>query len=266
VALADASVSIASWNVLNTAFMHWIYKNEQGLRGSAITTGDVPAGNGLTRREVAVVALVECLLFGGCRRHDVVCLQEVGAAVYRGLRSMRRAAEVQFLPSCDDPHAKDRGLVIFDPARLSVVSSQVRMYSTHDGKYAQWVKFAVGSKRLPLCVVSTHCPWGNGKRELAGWLAATAAACSPCVVIGDMNNGSQEMAAICPPGAGIVSLPPTYRTHINAQSFAVDYDNTLVCAPATTTITAQSPKEVIDDPAMHAAVALINPKPSCTRP
>ena len=96
---SKTEILVASWNILNTTFIHWIYKDEQGLNGSAITTGDIPAvapNKGLTVREVSTVSFIEKLLFSE-PRHSVVCLQEVGAAVFRQLRSMRRASAVAIL-------------------------------------------------------------------------------------------------------------------------------------------------------------------------
>lgn len=255
-------VRIASWNVLNTAFISWIYKDEQGLNGSAITAGDVPAGppnKGLTVREVAVVSFIERLLFSQ-PRHSVVCLQEVGPAVFRQLRSMRRASEVQMIPTTEDAHSKDRGIVIFDPSAVSLASAEVHVYQTHDGKYAQMAQFSVvdGGSGEMLTVIGTHVPWGNGKRELAEWLSTRFA---PAIVgplhafacVGDMNNGSASMAAAMP--AGFRSLPPPYRTHINAQSLAVDYDNSIITGYVP--IVAQNHQEVLNDPAMETALSLL---------
>eukprot|EP00727_Mastigamoeba_balamuthi_P010322 m51a1_g5912 hypothetical protein (620) ;mRNA; f:16676-31840 len=93
------ALRVASWNTLNTAFMRWIFKDEQGLLGSLITTANVPSSDPhfvpLTQREAIVVGMIEHMLFGGGCAHDVVCLQEsadlsgqlslTGQEMHRGL-------------------------------------------------------------------------------------------------------------------------------------------------------------------------------------
>ena len=50
---SNQEARVISWNALNTVFMRYIYKDEQGLNGSAITTEDHKAtpSDSLTIRE-----------------------------------------------------------------------------------------------------------------------------------------------------------------------------------------------------------------------
>ena len=73
ISIQDTTTSfrVISWNVLNSAYMKWIYDNSQGLARSDLTKEDIPIKEGgLTLREQHVIDLVQSF------STDILCLQE----------------------------------------------------------------------------------------------------------------------------------------------------------------------------------------------
>jgi len=248
--------AVASWNMLNNAYMRYIFKNEQHLVGSAITNLNVSSTiGGLTRRDVACIEIVEQLV----ATHTVVCLQEVSAPVARYFRGWRQRTTVALASSAPDD-AVDRVAILYNTERLQLlVPARVTPYASKDNRAILDATFASSSAPPVLRVVATHVPLGKGLQELTQYLeTANVAADVPVVVCGDMNAPSSVFArALAASGRlPFAVLPTPYRTHVSAASLAVDYD---CCAVASSSVHAiETPNQVLPaHSAFHACIELL---------
>ena len=93
--LLGGSYTFASWNTLNSAYMHYIENDEQGLVGSLITQQHAPEAEGPTEREKSLVRSLQELLDSSV---SICCLQEVG----KEFRSLLREALFESHPPTRD--------------------------------------------------------------------------------------------------------------------------------------------------------------------
>ncbi|KAH3766460.1 hypothetical protein Pelo_1681 [Pelomyxa schiedti] len=272
-----ASARVASWNCLNTAFMRYIYKDEQGLNGSAITADDHPAehGDGLTVRELKTLQVIKDLFNEG--RVDVLALQEVGGGMLKKLKSMD-PAKVEGVWSSASGADANHTVVMYNKERTQL---QNWFWVPYEGKPHNAIvdcRFTVvgadGNPAFELRVVGTHVPFGSGLSILSQYIhdieQEVSTAPIALIVLGDCNGTSQHVSkALGTAGVrSVTSQPPPYFTHINAHLQICDYDNASYGALGTTTCDPTCvvpytfqyipPHEFLSNPTFLSAVQLIN--------
>eukprot|EP01012_Entosiphon_sulcatum_P025935 TRINITY_DN31313_c0_g1_i1.p1 TRINITY_DN31313_c0_g1~~TRINITY_DN31313_c0_g1_i1.p1 ORF type:complete len:295 (-),score=49.47 TRINITY_DN31313_c0_g1_i1:91-975(-) len=231
-AWGDDPVALVSWNILNSAYLRWIYKDEQGLMGSFITQHDVRDGDSdFSRRDEAVVDAVLDLALGAHPR-AVVGLQEcsvkVRQAIIAGLA--KDGADFGILAGSDKSE-----VVTFYNKRLLRVDTDLPEIRYHNGRGKTILPalFTVVASGKRFLFFNTHCPFDNASCvEMA--TNATRLAQEhrvPVVVVGDMNATSKQVTAAFAKAAqdvgtrDLFSWVPGYRTHISASLKFCDYDN-----------------------------------------
>lgn len=122
VGLSVGDIHLALWNTLNTRYLYHIHANHQGLKGSLITTANIPedAHSKLTMREEAVIDLVLGMVHHAVFPRSLIALQEVGNEVYEELRN-RLPEKMAFVTAFPDDLANG-DIFIYDTDRFDEIS------------------------------------------------------------------------------------------------------------------------------------------------
>ena len=197
-AWGDDSVALVSWNVLNSEYLRWIYKDEQGLLGSFITQHDTRDGDSdMTRRDAAVVdAALDLALGTRSRARAVIGLQECSTKVRQAIVAGLAKAGANFGVMAGSANSE---VVTFYDRRLLRVDADLPevSYRNGRGKTILPTLFAGAASGKRFLFVNTHCPFDAASRvEMATCAARLAQEHRvPVVVAGDMNATSTQVTA-----------------------------------------------------------------------
>eukprot|EP00698_Gefionella_okellyi_P006470 TRINITY_DN15802_c0_g1_i1.p1 TRINITY_DN15802_c0_g1~~TRINITY_DN15802_c0_g1_i1.p1 ORF type:complete len:358 (+),score=68.12 TRINITY_DN15802_c0_g1_i1:139-1074(+) len=223
---------VISWNILNSAFMHYVSsKNDQGLKGSAITRDNVPSTGPesaeLTVREERTIKYIVEMITRQPQA-PVLCLQEVSASVLQHLP--------RYLPDSmqvfSTPAATDHLAMIYDSKLLDKTAQQLYKFQG-EHKYVMQAEFAVrGDTSTRIRVVNVHVPGGGqrgqrGRAEMAQQLAAI-----PCdmltLLVGDFNATPDDLEQVFErtprQPCALRRVTGARPTHINTRKQATVYD------------------------------------------
>lgn len=122
VGMSVGDVHLAMWNTLNTRYIYHIHTNHQGLKGSLITTANVPTDlhSKLTLREEIIVELVLDMVRHPTLPRSLLALQEVGTEVYLELK--RRLPEKMVIITAFPDDLANGDIFIYDKEKFDYVS------------------------------------------------------------------------------------------------------------------------------------------------
>ncbi len=185
------TISIASFNVLNQAYMKPKYMKEQGLDGSFLTlmTED--------ERTTAIVKLVMSML----KEHaiPIVALQEVSPKVLARLLDEAKGYVVIPAPNMKGDGV-DYGVIILDPAKIGICGyMKVDAYEGDSpDKYIQRIKLYLKEKdHVFFTFCNTHAKFG----AMGSLIYTLKNVEGPIICCGDFNVGancSQKEMSITP--------------------------------------------------------------------
>eukprot|EP01006_Ploeotia_vitrea_P012599 TRINITY_DN33315_c0_g1_i1.p1 TRINITY_DN33315_c0_g1~~TRINITY_DN33315_c0_g1_i1.p1 ORF type:complete len:301 (+),score=42.73 TRINITY_DN33315_c0_g1_i1:127-1029(+) len=224
-------VRMVSWNVLNTAYMRWIYKDEQGMSRSRITELDKTEGSktrGLTLRDEEVVQTVLAL----AQLYHIIGLQESSVAVSKRVAELLATEGWMQVPQVTGMD-KSQIVTFYNTNIVKVVNATGIQYAKQgDSKGIQLTHFElVGNEdALQVHFVNTHVPFGAaGRDELAAAVNKYKYRRSKTenvkktviVTVGDTNADSANVGEALGPDWTHVE---SYLSHVNARNQPVDYD------------------------------------------
>lgn len=185
-------MNIASWNVLNAAYMDWIDKNTQGLSHSQIRQEHVLVNEeGLTIRDQHVVNEILSMLNHPTHPKSILSLQECGAPF---LKELQKKLPTNFAIIYSDAlNAEDQNVVIFNKDKLSYDPAHSEMttgiFSEQQSRSVMNLIFINTDNQKEIRLINAHLPGDPTKpaaQEFANFVASQA---SDILTIagGDMN-------------------------------------------------------------------------------
>jgi 7-cyano-7-deazaguanine synthase len=191
-------LSIGSFNVLNSKYVHYFEGNEQGLASSSIITEHVPisSDSDWTRRSEDTLSVTHAL----ARQLDLVLLQECSPEFLRRLRVALPDQYDVYTGRSDNP--KNQIACILDSSSVSLVRDQSEFsesaYGCRPDYSAMNLLVQVASGRS-VQVIHSHVP-GNpnmpGLREFAEFISTRRTPDIPVVAVGDMNFPEATVEAV----------------------------------------------------------------------
>src|SRR5579871_3741059 len=172
---------IASWNVLNSVYMDWVFKNSQGLSRSQLADEHIYLeGSDLTFRDMHVIECIKSMLTHPTHPRSVISLQECSTAFIRELR-MQLPEEYGVIQSSTDS-LKDQNIVIYD--------TRVLAYDPNRSGIAEGIFSKDKRTIMNLCftrkdtqetwrIANTHLPGEPGNPAPAEFAAYVASLASP---------------------------------------------------------------------------------------
>ncbi len=219
---------VVSWNVLNNAYMSWVYEDSQGLIGSQITELDVAVNEfGLTQRDCLVIDMLNEMIDNS---NDILALQECGTAFLDELET-RLPSHWQIVMS--KPNAKDQNVILYNTHQFTYIPDKSTIsfdaYPCQVGRPMMNIAFEKKDGST-IRIFNSHVP-GNpdlpGRNEYAQYVNEQMREDELTIALGDMNFEREEMrdAFI---GAGVLDfeLYSPYRTNIDPdtkRSKAIDH-------------------------------------------
>ena len=150
---------IASWNVMNTHFMSWVYKNTQGLARSILTEEDVVVDpeTKLTIRDQHTVFDVFQMLSHPTHPKAVLALQECSPAF---LQELQKTLSDQFEVVISSSLAKDQEVLIYDKMHFDLVEEKVHYdaFACQPGRSLQNVVLKNKNTNKKYRFLNTHVP------------------------------------------------------------------------------------------------------------
>ena len=179
---------VASWNVLNTAYIDNLKKERgggynAGLNGSKITTSkyrDVTVGNDIVNM---------------AKTHPIIALQEMNPKVIRNLQ--KRLPHMQFIMGTN---SGDREVLLVDKRKFDVADFSVQDQKSFQNQPHTFVQAKVRNKTTGKYYrfVTTRLQGFqqhnvNSRHELKSYLEKKCGKETPLIVLGDMNCGPEDM-------------------------------------------------------------------------
>lgn len=238
--------NIASWNILNTAWMDWVEQNSQGLQRSILISENIPVeeGSSLTVRELHTVQMVLEIL----ENHSLLCLQECGkhfiAALEKALPSNMR------IVLSEGKTAICQNIVIYDSSKFTLNEERSTMdfpYSESDPERSVMnLVFQDGNDTYR--IINVHVPGDPEKpamMELGEFVAKEIREDEITICMGDMNFNEIEARAAFDQVQGDYSLLSPYPTNISPVIFdskCIDH----IFISGTTQIEVNAPEDLIE--------------------
>jgi len=193
-------VHLASWNVLNSAYMNWVLENSQGLSRSLIVKEHIYLeGSKLTIRDLDVIEVVKSILSHPSHPRSVLSLQECSEGLIAELQK-QLPEEYGIILSSDLP-MKDQNIVIYDKRILNYhaeKSSIAKIFSEDEKKSVMNLYFSRVDTGQALRVINGHLPGAPGNPapdEFARFVSSFASSNELIIAMGDMNFHELEMKA-----------------------------------------------------------------------
>ena len=235
---------IASWNVLNSAYMSWVLeKNSQGLSRSLLAQEHIPVNDsGLTLRDVHVIECIKSMLEHPTNPRSILALQECGPAFIEELQ--RQLSEDYGIVFSCDPSLPDQNIVIYDKRVFAYDPSKSEIktdvFANSPGRSVMslcfnrggdvFIQQAGASKNVR--IINAHLPGEPGSKapeEFAAYVASVTSPDEITIAMGDMNFNEIEMGAAfaqnTPNGYHLDTLSP-YCTNVGPYTFnskAIDH-------------------------------------------
>lgn len=259
-------ITVASWNVLNTKYLHYIRDNTQGLADSIITRDNhkLSPNESLTAREAKVLEIVASIL----TKVDLVLLQECSPLVIEELTHRRPGGWI--IATGHSTSSTNEICAIFNGARISldkrhsdiVEHGFVRCRALTPGleRPIMNLLFTTSSGER-LRVIHTHAP-GHPEHpaieELAEYVEPYLTnAQEPSTIVGDLNFSEAFIRNVftrrgLPPFTNLVQM----NTHIGTDGLPKQIDHILyVGSPGR----AQALRSDTFGPETASTAKLINP-------
>lgn len=215
----------ASWNVLNSAFLHYIEQDQQGLNGSAITKDSSVREGTLSKREQTLLEHVRTIL---ASEVGLLALQECGDAFRQALAEelAQEDTHKQLLLNAPE-HSSDARAIIFDTRQFELVRTSVTPFAS--SKKCVFTVDLVSRGGLPLRFVNVHVPGGakDGPpaREILAKSLKDSPPPAPTILTGDFNFQTSEVETLLHSSdPAWRSANPPYCSHVDTQQRACQID------------------------------------------
>lgn len=187
-------IHMASWNVLNTSFMHWIDEGAQGLDGSLITEENVVVKpDGLTKRDQRVISMILEMINHPTHPKSLLGLQECSRPM---LKALKQKLPEQFkIIESKDANARDREIILFDSEKLVLKEVKFDTFPCAVGKPITNATF-VDKSGQHYTLMGAHVPGDPnlpGKDEFAAYLLDNQSPDSIAIGFGDINFNQKDM-------------------------------------------------------------------------
>lgn len=236
-------IHFAIWNILNTKYLGWIEKNEQGLKDSLIMSANVPISENspLAVREEMIIDDILEMVNHPIYPRSVIALQEVGDTLFRELAS-RLPDYMKLLPQdADVQNVQD--VFVLDTRVFDVLDYEISKYSFSENTI---VKLLLLEKEtgLKYCFIQSHVPGGPinsppARVEFADKVMQEYNDENIMILLGDMNRSpdyfltqfEQSAKKIGLATQPFVSIEIPYPTHIDTKMRASWIDNIFISNP-----------------------------------
>lgn len=223
---------IISWNVLNDAYMDWVYNDSQGLKGSMLTQLDVPVTDkkGLTQRDLVVIDMIKSMVN---KNNGLISLQECGNPFLDELEK-HLPKNWQLIRSTQKP-IEDQNVILFNKNNLNYNSKESTISSdgfpTNPGRTIMNCSFErTDGKNFR--IFNSHLPGDPslpGRYEFCDYLKKHSKENEIAVAMGDMNFEKFEMQEACDKqGLNATVVSPKYGTNVDPCKEAKVIDHFIV--------------------------------------
>lgn len=244
VGISIGDIHVALWNTLNTRYIYHIHTNHQGLKGSLITTANIPKDlhSQLTVREEMIVDIVLEMLHHPKVPRSLLVLQEVGTEVHKQLKRKLPKQMVIITAFPDDLANGD--IYIYDNNRFNYISLKSDSFQIRPRNTYMTLTLQDRISGELYRFVQSHVPGGPvasapARKEWAEEILLNFDPDAVTVVMGDMNRSAdffhrdlQEVAEDFGLGSHpFQNLWVPYPTHIDTYKRATWIDNFFIYTP-----------------------------------
>lgn len=244
VGVSIGDVHVALWNTLNTRYLYHIHANHQGLKGSLITTANVPRDlySKLTIREEIIVDIILEMLHHPKVPRSLLVLQEVGTEVYKELK--RKLPEQMVIVTAFPDDLANGDVYVYDKSRFNYISLKSDSFQIRPRNTYMTLTLQDRTSGELFRFVQSHVPGGPvasapARKEWAEDILLNFDPDAITVIMGDMNRSAdffhrdlQEVAE----DFGLETHPfqnlwVPYPTHIDTYKRATWIDNFFIYTP-----------------------------------
>ncbi len=253
-------IPIATWNVLDTDYIDWIYVNGQGLNHSLITEEDITIGPGnFTQRDQMVVSDVLSMIAHPTHPKAMIALQECGA----DFRSVLKDSLPENFKVIDG----GENVILYDANLFDVKESTlVKNAFPSNPRPMQDVVLENKNTGEKFKIINAHVPGdpnGPGRYEFARYVQQNQAADFPTIALGDMNFDLRQMNQAFYGEAAKMGVDnvfhayPAYYAHVGTNKDAKIIDHIYISTGKTLVfVEKNSPDQVMLG--LQATVNLLN--------
>lgn len=198
VGAAVDGIEIASWNVLNTVYMDWVYKNTQGLSRSQITQQNFKVGEtSLTLREVNVAKDLVSMINHRSNPKSIIALQECGAEFLTHLAS---ALPSNWKIVYSSEKAEDQNVILYNSDVVTYMPDESSIptdaFPCQPGRSLMDVAFKNNLTNKKYQVINAHVPGDPnlpGRYEFVNYVVTHSKKDTVNIALGDINFDQYEM-------------------------------------------------------------------------
>lgn len=198
VGAAVDGMEIASWNVLNTLYIDWVYKNTQGLSRSQITQQNFRVGEtALTLREVTVAKDLVSMINHRTNPKSIIALQECGEVFLSHLTSVL-PSNWKIVYSATD--AKDQNVILYNSDVVTYLPEESSFptdaFPCNPGRSLMDVTFKNNLTGKKYQVINSHVPGDPalpGRYEFVNYVVTHSKKDTVNIALGDINFDQYEM-------------------------------------------------------------------------
>jgi thioredoxin reductase (NADPH) len=214
--------TVVSWNVLNSEYMHWIYKNGQGLGHSILIEEDTPIHpDGFTLREQHVIDALLQMIHSS--KH-LLCLQECSERFIQELKK-QLPPSIKLLRSSEEP-TKNQNVILYDEQKFQCIEKTLHTdaFLSEPGRPLMEAVLEKEGIRYRIFNAHLRCDSAKSQRfELAQFVRKRQSPSDVTLILGDLNVEQAQMAeALASPG--MIPFSP-YKTTVSPElhSKAIDH-------------------------------------------
>ena len=209
-----------SWNILATPYLHFIEKNDQGLKDSLILKLNYPSKNVLTERDNKILKDIVTYF----KTYSAFTLQEVTPVMFEAIKSSIPRHFALFPENKED--ALTELVVIYNTEKFDLIASVIHVYQSHSGRSFAIVDLQDKTSGDKYRFIGTHLPGGPKAKlariELTQYVLRHYDPSFVTVIMGDMNGSPEAILNHFERSANLLHTPlpfksidVPYATHIN---------------------------------------------------
>lgn len=258
--LGTKPLNIASWNVLNKEYMHYILDDYAGLNKSILSDeNNVIRSNGLTERDLHVVNIVVGELLGSNQYpRDVLALHECSQAFIECLKE-KLPSNVDLIMSTKNE--KDQSIMLYNKERFNCLENKIQsgLYSDRPKRPLMNILLEDKENKALYRCLTSHLPWipnGPAPKELAVYIQEQLEHLSSdnemMIMMGDLNRTEKDIERIfIESGLSHFQQISPYSTYIpfhndGTYTRSACFDHFFIFANKGIPVIANSPDEVLE--------------------
>lgn len=222
-----------SWNILATPYLHYIEKNDQGLKDSLILKLNYPAKNGLTERENKILESINAFF----NSYSAFTLQEVTPEMFDAIIALL-PNHFAFFPKTKE-EALTELVMIYDTRKFDLLAFENHPFQVNSRRSFAVVDLQDKNSSDKYRFIGTHLPGGPKAKpariELTEHLLRHYDSSFITVLMGDMNASPEALQNHFERSANLLHMPlpfkridVPYPTHINTVQQASFLDQIYV--------------------------------------